>query len=604
MAREHRRGSGERASALWGTSNRGGGNRSSRALFTLALSCLALAVPLGAVAQDYGSGAQTPATTAFVPNGLREAALAHPNGTMHVIVVGRPGVDAGRIKNELMKDARGNQFGEIRREFKHALDGVAADVTGAELLLLAQRNGIKSITPDTPVKPLSTAPVHLWPDAVNVSGMAQSGSSSGKPVAIAVVDTGVDKDRKADFGGRVVQNVEFASLAPTRGSATDYSGHGTIVAGIAAASGKYRGAAPGADIVSLRVMNEEGKAIVSDVIASVDWIFENRRSLNIRVANFSLSSPYANFGLQDPLNEAVRRLWLTGTVVVAAAGNSGQGRMLYAPASDPFVITVGAVDIAGSAHVADDFDAPWSSYGYTGEGFAKPEVAAPGRYMIGPISANSKLVKTFPERVVAPGYMWMSGTSFAAPVVAGAAAQIIARHPSWTPDQVKGALMLTARALPAAKAMSVGVGEIDVSAAAAVSNPPNPNAGLNRFVLSDARVEGGRIFDAEAWADAASASASWTDATWSDATWSDASWTDVSWTDASWAELAWSAASWVDATWSDATWTDATWSDATWADAIWGDTGAVDSDRRLEPAEPQGVAAVVSPLRRVVRGFA
>jgi serine protease AprX len=462
--------------------------------------------------------------------------------------------------------------------------------------LLAQRDGIKSITPDTPVKPLSATPVHLWPNAVNVSGLAQSAPSIGKPVAIAVVDTGVDKERKADFGGRVVQNVEFASLAPTRGSATDYSGHGTIVAGIAAAAGTYPGAAPGADIVSLRVMNEEGKAIVSDVIASADWIFENRRSLNIRVANFSLSSPYANYGLQDPLNEAVRRLWLTGTVVVAAAGNSGQGRMLHAPASDPFVITVGAIDIASTANVADDFDAPWSSYGYTAEGFAKPEVAAPGRYMIGPISANSMLVKTFPERVVSPGYMWMSGTSFAAPVVAGAAAQIIARHPSWTPDQVKGALMLTARALPAAKAMSVGVGEIDVGAAAAVVSPPNPNAGLNRFVLSDARVEGGRVFDTDAWAEAASASASWSEATWTDATWSDATWSDATWTDASWTELAWSAASWVDATWSDATWTDATWSDATWTDSSWGEERFPDSDQQLQPGGAQGLPAGVSAV--------
>jgi hypothetical protein len=218
VARKHRRGSGERASALWGTGNRGGGNRSSRALLTLALSCLALTVPLSAVAYDFGSGALVaPTTTAFVPDGLREAALAHPRATMHVIVVGRPGTDAGRIKNELMKDARGNQFGKIRREFEHALDGVAADMTGAQLLLLAKRDGIKSITPDTPVQPLSTTPVHLWPDAVNVTQLAQSASSSEKPVAIAVVDTGVDKNLKADFGGRVVQSVEFASLAETRG---------------------------------------------------------------------------------------------------------------------------------------------------------------------------------------------------------------------------------------------------------------------------------------------------------------------------------------------------------------------------------------------------
>jgi serine protease AprX len=566
VARGHGGGSGERSNALWGTGNRGGGQRSGRALLTLALSCLALAVPLGAGADNLLTAPTVSvSSTAFVSEGLRTAALLHPSATLHVIVVGQPGVHAGTIKNELMKDARGNQFGQIRREFK-VLDGLAADMTGAELLYLAQRKGIKSITPDTPVKPLSTAPAHLWPEAVNVTAMPNT-TSSEKPVAIAVVDTGVDKERKADFGGRVVQSVEFASLEPSRGSATDYSGHGTIVAGIAAASSKYRGAAPGANIVSLRVMNEEGKAITSDVIATADWIFENRRSLNIRVANFSLHSPYPNYGLQDPLNEAVRRLWLTGTVVVAAAGNGGPGRMLHAPASDPFVITVGAVDTAGTVGVADDFNAPWSSYGYTAEGFAKPEVAAPGRYMIGPISANSRLVRKFPERVVEPGYMWMSGTSFAAPVVAGAAAQIVARHPDWTPDQVKGALMVTARPLAGVPTLAVGVGEIDVAGAAALTSPPNPNAALNRFVLSDSRVPGGRIFDAKGWADAASASATWSDATWSDATWSDVTWSDVTWSDASWADVTWTDATWADAAWSSAGWSDASWADASWANA-------------------------------------
>ena len=570
MTRTHGVGSGERSNALWGTGNRGGGQGSGRTLLILALSALAVAVPLSAGANGMLTGASSaisaisPSSGAFVSEGLRSAALAHPTSTLHVIVVGEPGVDAGKIKNELMKDAYGNQFGRVRREFKHAVDGLAADLTGAQLLYLAQRPGIKSITPDTPVKTLASTPAHLWPEAVNVAGLGSE--PVDKPVAIAVVDTGVDKDRKADFGSRLVQSAEFASIAPTRGSATDYSGHGTIVASIAASSGKYRGSAPGANIVSLRVMNEEGKAITSDVIASADWIFENRRSLNIRVVNFSLHSPYPNYGLQDPLNEAVRRLWLTGTVVVAAAGNSGPGRMLHAPASDPFVITVGAVDTAGTVGVNDDFNAPWSSYGYTAEGFAKPELAAPGRYMIGPISANSRLVKQFPDRVVEPGYMWLSGTSFAAPVVAGAAAQIIARHPSWTPDQVKGALMVTARPLPGVPVLAAGVGEIDVAAAAALTSAPNPNAALYRFVVNDSRVAGGRVFDAEAWEDAASASASWSDVTWADVTWSDVTWSDVTWSDVSWTDVSWTDVSWTDAAWSSATWTDVSWTDVSWTE--------------------------------------
>ncbi|MBA3346927.1 MAG: response regulator [Actinobacteria bacterium] len=92
--------------------------------------------------------------------------------------------------------------------------------------------------------------------------------------------------------------------------------------------------------------------------------------------------------------------------------------------------------------------------------------------------AGSTLPTALPDRVVAPGYMWMSGTSFAAPIVSGAAAELLARHPDWTPDQVKGALMPTARAVPGADALSAGVGEIDAGAAAAVVDSPNPNENL------------------------------------------------------------------------------------------------------------------------------
>ncbi len=374
-------------------------------------------------------------------------------------MVANPGVSAGDLKNEIMKDNRGNQYGRVRREFKYVLEGVAADLTGTELVQLAKRKGVRSITPDGAVRASAFRPVHVWPQAIGADRL-WSFPVFGKRPAIAVIDTGVDKDRTKDFGGRVVATVNFSSLKPDPSdSNADYSGHGTLVAGIAAgASTSFPGTAPKADIVSLRVTNGEGKAVTSDVIAAADWLYENRKSHNIRVANFSLNSPYASYGFLDPLNAAVRRLWLTGTVVVASAGNDGAGRLLDAPASEPFVITVGATDLAGTVRTGDDTNAPWSSHGYTGEGFAKPELAAPGRYMPGPIARTSQFVHMFPSRVVAPGYMWMSGTSFAAPVVSGAAAQLLAINPSLTPDQVKGALMATARDLPLADPGSVGAG--------------------------------------------------------------------------------------------------------------------------------------------------
>jgi serine protease AprX len=563
----HRIARGEsRLSALWGKGERGGDGRAGR---RVGAAVAALAVTL--IAPSTGSAA------AFVPAGLLDGAKAHPKRIVHVIVVAQPGVSSGDLKNKIMKDNRGNQYGNVRREFKHVLEGVAVDLTGKELRQLAEKRGVRSITADGAVRTSAYRPTDVWPRAIGADRL-WSLPLPGRRPTIAVVDTGVDKDRVADFGSRVLATVNFSSLKPDPSdSSSDYSGHGTLVAGIAAgASTAYPGVAPKANIVSLRVTNGEGKAVTSDVIAAADWIFENRHSYDIRVANFSLNSPYTSHGLLDPLNAAVRRLWLTGTVVVASAGNDGPGRVLEAPASEPFVITVGATDVSGTVTVDDDANAPWSSHGYTGDGFAKPELAAPGRYMSGPIARTSRFDDLFPTRIVAPGYMWMSGTSFAAPVVSGAAAQLLALNPRLTPDQVKGALMTTAHALPLAEPGSVGVGQIDVAAAASLRRPPNPNAALAQFVRRDSRVPGGRVFDTERWAEVVEEDPSWDSVSWSDVSWSDVSWSDVSWSDVSWADVSWADASWSDASWSDASWSDASWADASWADASWADASWTD----------------------------
>src|SRR5581483_10048291 len=123
---------------------------------------------------------------------------------------------------------------------------------------------------------------------------------------------------------------------------------------------------------------------------------------------------------------------------------NGPSGVLYSPGDDPFVVTVGAADPNGSVNPAKATIAPWSAWGYTVDGFAKPEISAPGRYMIGPVPANSTLAAEKPASVTTTGYMELSGTSFAAPVVSAAAASVLAAHPSFTPDQVKGALMLGA----------------------------------------------------------------------------------------------------------------------------------------------------------------
>ena len=520
----------------------------------LAFPCARRALAVLALA---GAAAVLPATSAaatFVPRGLLEGAAANPTTIVHVIVVAAPGVTSAELKNEKLKDEQGNQFGKLKREFVH-LDAIALDLTGAELVELATHDGIRSITPDGWVEEDAGPVVPVWQLAVGADRLTTLGRSARNLPTIAIVDSGVAD--LPDFGGRVTDRVNLSSFRTSDSGSDDY-GHGTLVAGIAAGSAPgYPGIAPSARLISVRVIDGKGRSITSDVLAAADWIYENRFSKSIRVANFSIRSAHPNYAMYDPINHAVEKLWHGGVVVVASAGNSGPERMLYAPASDPFVITVGAIDTNGTPSALDDFNAPWSSHGYTSEGFAKPELAAPGRFMAGPVPVSSTMASTFRQRVLAPGYMWMSGTSFAAPVVAGAASQLLSRHPAWSPDQVKGALMVTARKLPLAAPLSAGVGEIDVAAAAAVVAPPDPNQGLKAFLRID---RGGEVyFDADAWQEHVA----------SDATWTSASWVSASWVSASWVSASWVSSIRADSTWADASWVSASWVSASWVSASW-----------------------------------
>jgi serine protease AprX len=399
--------------------------------------------------------------------------------------------------------------------------------------------------PPTPVPvpvpvPAGPASLQQWPYAAGADGLwAAVAAAKATPPTIAIVDSGVDGSL-AGLKDSVGTQETLTTLAQ-RPEADGY-GHGSFVAAIAAGHRTdYTGAAPTARIISLDVMDDQGMARTSDVIAAADWIYEHKDAEGIRVANFSLLGSTPSVLRFDPLDRALERLWFSGVVVVVAAGNyavdGASSVAAFSPANDPFVLTVGASDVSGTTTVTDDVAAPWSAWGHTPEGFAKPELGAPGRYLVAETPVGSTLYTSRPERVVAPGLLQLSGTSFAAPAVAGIAADLLALHPDWTPGQVKGALMLTAAQSTQATFFSLGVGLVDGRAALAVSTPPDADAALAPFVVTD--PAGGRVFDAAAWQVTVQA-----DASWGTASWGTASWGTASWGTASWGTTYWSSASW------------------------------------------------------------
>jgi serine protease AprX len=527
-----------RQSALWGR----GGKVRTVALVALAA---ALAAPTAGIAASRDS-------QALVPGALLAAAAADQDQVFHVIVQARRGYPSGVL---------GNDVGSAVRRTFSSIAGVSADLTGKELLKLARHPHVLAITPDLPTSGQDYHDGEMWRQSADVEPLWTGPGKSHAPLApaIAVVDSGIDAS-KPDFAGRVVASVDLSTLAP--GATGDQQGHGTMVAGIAAGSAAgHVGAAPNAPLVDVRTSDANGQSLTSDVIAACDWILAHRLEYGIRVVNISQAAESLTSFHYDPLDRAVERLWLNGLVVVTAAGNLGDPSgapvdMSHAPGNDPFVITVGALDQNDNADPSDDTMPFWSAWGHTADGFAKPELSAPGRFLVMPVPAGSTIATAVADRIVAPGYMWMSGTSFSAPVVAGAAAQVLARNPLWTPDQVKGALMVSAAALPAAGS-AAGVGEVDAAAAAAVALPPNPNAGLGRFVTVDPGT-GAPVFDADAWAADASTNASWNEASWNEASWNEASWNEASWNEASWNEASWNEASWNEASWSEASWNEST----------------------------------------------
>ena len=275
---------------------------------------------------------------------------------------------------------------------------------------------------------------------------------TGTGVPVGVLDTGVDAGHP-DLAPAVAATVDFTG----GGDGDDRAGHGTPVASIiagsgAASAGRYRGMAPDARIYSAKVCRSGG-CPESAILAAMQWA---ARDEGLKVVNLSLGRP--DEPGSDLLERAVDTLSARyGTLFVVAAGND-EGRV-SSPASADAALAVGATTL-------DDAFAGFSARGpRTGDGGLKPDLAAPG---VGIAAARSR-ASSVPA--LAPGglYTALSGTSAAAPHVAGAAALLAGEHPDWTAADLKAGLMNAATPLAGVGVDQAGAGRLDVAKAVAAT---------------------------------------------------------------------------------------------------------------------------------------
>src|SRR3984957_9690540 len=360
--------------------------------------------------------------------------------------------------------------GRVRRYFR-SIPAAHMTVPVSMLGTLAANPQVAYISPNR----TTTGFLDITTQTVNANAVWSEGWD-GTGVGIAVIDSGVALKQDLAASDRSHSRVVFSESFVTGQDASDQYGHGTHVAGIVAANGAqstgpnftqtFKGVAPNANIVNLRVLDANGNGQESAVIAAIDEAIALKDQYNIRVINLSLGHPVYESFQKDPLCQAVEAAWKAGITVVVAAGNMGrdnsQGTLGYAtinsPGNDPYVITVGAMNANGTPSRNDDKIASYSSKGPTLlDHEVKPELVAPGNNVVSLLaSPNCTLATEYPDTRIdastylkngqglSDSYYKLSGTSMATPVVSGAAALMFQENPSLTPDQVKARLMKTA----------------------------------------------------------------------------------------------------------------------------------------------------------------
>ena len=312
--------------------------------------------------------------------------------------------------------------GRTERRFTHVLNGLSVRIKNSEVARLRNNPNVLSIEPDQQMFAVDTqSPTPSWGlDRIDQRSLPLNSTftatAQGSGVDTYIVDTGIYASH-TEFTGRLAAG--FSSIADSNGT-NDCNGHGTHVAGTTA--GTTYGIAKSATLIPVRVLDCSGSGSNSGVIAGLDWIVAHHISGKAAVVNMSLGG-----GASTALDTAVQNVINDGIVMVVAAGNSNVDACNTSPARATNALTVGATGQYSTGETTDSRSS-YSNYGPC------LDIFAPGSRITSSWIGGSAAIST------------ISGTSMAAPHVAGVAAVLFGRYPSSTASQI--ASMLRTAATP------------------------------------------------------------------------------------------------------------------------------------------------------------
>ncbi|HEX9889237.1 MAG TPA: S8 family serine peptidase [Nitriliruptorales bacterium] len=421
-------------------------------------------------------------------------------------------------------------------------------------------------------------------DELHATALWEAGFT-GAGQTVALIDTGISEH--ADLAGRVVHG---PNLAGDRTSEDRY-GHGTVMAGLiagdgTASQGRWTGVAPDATVLSVKVAGADGATDVSQVLAGLQWLVSchvdhaggacaTTHDASVVVLAYTTDSTQS--ATIDPLAYAIQRVHAAGILVIASAGNDGDGRRgtVDGPGAAPWAYTVGAFD------ASTGWQATFSEYGRTVDGIQKPEALASGVNLVGPVDTRSTIARRAPHALRDGGYIRGSGTSQAAAAAGGLAALVRQAQAGADASHVRA--LLSASTAPV---RGGAAGRLDgrlVPEQLVRSSSPwlrgdgtGTLDGARGSVRVFARIDGrtvlvdgeytatGQTWDARAWA-----GSTWDGSTWDGSTWDGSTWDGSTWDGSTWDGSTWDGSTWDGSTWDGSTWDGSTWDGSTWDVADW-----------------------------------